>query len=206
VAVVAAAALLTLGARYVQRFREYPWTRLQHSDRYQMAAGALRAWATAPVLGIGPGMHQHLWPHFAASTDGDRAAGRWPRTPNWHYTSYEVHNDWVQLLEEYGAIGLILFLLATGAVGHLLLKGWQREAREQRRSEWSGANHRDFALVLAAILAAAAMAFHSLGDFNLQIPATTWLLAALVAIPAALVSRERAERSRSAPGYDAAKT
>ena len=197
-AVGAGMLLLGTGHRYVQRFREYPWRQLQYSDRCQMAAAALRAWRTAPVLGIEPGMHQNLWPHFAATADGDRATGRWPSMPNNDYHSYEVHSDWVQLLEEYGALGCALFLMAAGGVGHLLLRGWRRERGEQRAEAWSGPCRRDFAVLLAAILAVAAMTFHSLGDFNLQIPATTWLLAALVAIPAARVSRERHERRRRA--------
>ena len=44
-------------------------------------------------------------------------------------------------------------------------------------------------LTLTALLALVAMAFHSLGDFNLQMPATTWLFAALLALPLALVFR-----------------
>jgi len=36
---------------------------------------------------------------------------------------------------------------------------------------------------VTGLLALIAMAFHSLGDFNLQMPATTWMLAALVSLP-----------------------
>ena len=37
--------------------------------------------------------------------------------------------------------------------------------------------------VLGGILAFVCMAFHSFGDFNLQIPATVWLLAVILAMP-----------------------
>ena len=40
-----------------------------------------------------------------------------------------------------------------------------------------------FKWVLPAILAIVAMSFHSLGDFNLQMPATTWIFGAMLALP-----------------------
>jgi len=164
--VVAALAVALAGTRYMQRFRNYPWTQWERSDRYQMTAAALRGWRSAPLAGIGPGMHQNLWPHFAASADGDRAKGIWPRFLNNNFHSYEAHNDWAQLLEEYGLIGIALFLAAAGMTWRAL---WRKAA--------AGATAAG-----AAALAAAAMALHSAGDFNLQIPAMAWLLAAIVAL------------------------
>jgi O-antigen ligase len=169
------------GGHYVKRFKEYPWTRLEYSDRYQMSAAALRGWLSAPVFGIGPGMHQNLWPHFAPSPDGDRERGIWPRFPNNRYHSFEAHNDWAQLLEEYGAVGLALFLLAMGTAAGMLYRCWRRRAHAGRLcdQDWP---------ILAALLAGVAMAGHSVGDFNLQIPATTWLLAGLAGVGLARVA------------------
>ena len=76
-----------------------------------MIGGAIRAWQAAPVWGVGAGMHQNIWPHVAASGDGDRGKGIWPTLVNDKFHSYEVHSDWIQLLEEYGLVGLILFLI-----------------------------------------------------------------------------------------------
>jgi len=45
-------------------------------------------------------------------------------------------------------------------------------------------------VVLGGVLACVCMGFHSLGDFNLQIPATAWLLAAILAAPIAHMLRE----------------
>lgn len=169
------------GDHYVKRFKEYPWTQLEHSDRYQMSTAALRGWLSAPVWGIGPGMHQNLWPHFAPSPDGDRERGIWPRFPNNRYHSFEAHNDWAQLLEEYGAVGLVLFLLAIGTAAGLLYRRWRRRAHAGTLTDqdWP---------ILAALLAGTALAGHSIGDFNLQIPATTWLLAALAGLGLARVA------------------
>jgi len=159
------------GGHYLKRFKEYPWRHIEESDRYQMSAAALRAWKTAPVFGIGPGMHQNLWPHFAATADGDREKGIWPSVLNNAFHSYEVHNDWVQLIEETGLTGLILFLFAAGATARALLRGLPPRP--------GGGTS---AFVLAALLASSALAVHSFGDFVLQIPATTWLLGALAGL------------------------
>lgn len=187
------------GGHYVTRFKSYPWTHVQQWDRYQMSAAALRAWHSAPWIGVGPGMHQNLWPHFAPSPDGDRATGRWPSTPNTHFHSFEAHNDWVQLLEEYGAIGLGLFLLGIFAAATGLYRRWRRWAcvLSAGTAPPSGMAW----LVPGALLAALAMGTHSFGDFNLQMPATTWVLGTLagLAIASARQTPPLPRRHRSGP-------
>ncbi len=118
---------------------------------------------------------------FAATADGDRETGQWPSHTNHLFHSYEVHSDWVQLLQEFGIVGLALFLLPSLAVIVLLLGDIRRNAR-------AGAAHH---YPLAALLAIAALSFHSIGDFNLQIPGITWTFAAIVILGLATVpSRE----------------
>jgi len=187
---------------YLVRFKEhFGWNELRHrpareivagvesklvaSCRGQMISAALRAWKTAPVFGIGAGMHQNLWPHFAASPDGSRELKEWPTFWNNTFHSYEVHSDWVQLLEEYGIAGLVLFLLLFLSVLAVLFAGMQREVDRRRDWGWDDTGNDHYHMVLGGILACAAMAFHSLGDFNIQMPATVWLVAAIVAIPMA---------------------
>jgi O-antigen ligase len=156
-------------AREKTTWREKKETVLRAAEghvRVQMIAAALRAWQTRPVFGIGPGMHQHLWPHFAPSDPGDPERGIWPKFPNHAFHSYAVHGDWIQLLEEYGMAGLALFAVPAGAGLAVLLAVLRSKFRPA---------------TLGAVLAFAAMAFHSLGDFNLQMPATAWLFAAVLA-------------------------
>ena len=174
------------GGHYVQRFKEYPWSQLEHSDRVQMSAAALRAWHSAPWFGVGPGMHQNLWPHFAASQDGDREKGIWPSHLNNSFHSFEAHDDWVQFLEEYGAIGLILFLTAVGATFWLIYRRWRHWAHFLRQAAPAAA-HTGYAWLLPGmLLAGVAMTLHSFGDFNLQIPGTTWLLGMLIGLTIAI--------------------
>jgi len=156
---------------------------LKRTCRGRMYGGAWRAWQSAPRFGIGAGMHQNLWPHFAPTADGNRELGIWPSLPNDHLHSYEVHSDWLQLLEEYGAIGLALFLIAFGAVLLQLLHNIRREQLSRCNAPEGDAHPpQSFVFTLAAMLALAGLAFHSFGDFNLQIPATVWILAAVLAI------------------------
>lgn len=183
-AILLAAALLFAFSElpFARRFRDYPWKKIETGDRGLMIAGAIRAWRHAPVYGIGAGMHRHMWLHVAASDDGDQIAGRWPTTLNSSFHSYEVHSDWVQLLEEYGLIGLFLFLFAAGVGFGVVWRDWRqrRMASITAAVETPCREHDHPWMTLAALLIITAMAFHSLGDFSLQMPATTWIMAALL--------------------------
>ncbi len=158
-------------------------SRLIASCRGQMYSAALRAWKTNPVFGIGPGMHQNLWPHYAPSPDGNRELAIWPTFPNNDFHSYEVHSDWIQLMEEYGVVGLILFFLPFLAVVYILSRGLTAGSAEGEKRDPLEAGSFHFAITLGAVFSCAAMAFHSLGDFNLQMPATVWLLTVIIAVP-----------------------
>jgi len=165
---------------------------LRRSTRGQLISTGVRMWKTAPVFGIGPGMHQNLWPHFAATTDGDRENYVWPSFTHRRH-SFEVHCDWVQLLEEYGAVGLVLFLVPCFAVLRLLHRTcFAASGRRIRRTSSGSANTRH-AVILGGLLAFAALAVHSLGDFNLQIPANLWLFAALMSLAIANATGSRGD-------------
>lgn len=176
--------------------REAIQTLLQRAEltsRGKMFTAAWRAWQTSTSTrfwGIGPGMHRNLWPHFAATRDGNPETGTWPSIPNYDFHSYEVHNDWLQLLEELGLVGFILFLFPFMAVVGIPANSLIRWRRSRHAAY---PLHRAYRLT--ALLAITAMAIHSLGDFNLQIPANGWMLAVLAAIPlAGLVRTSLANR------------
>ncbi|NQU39050.1 MAG: O-antigen ligase family protein [Lentisphaerae bacterium] len=201
------------GSAYVKRFGSWfrweqaktqPFAAALHtvsqavhsSSRWIMLSGAMEAWTSSPLTGIGPGMHQNIWPHVATSDDGDRAQGIWPTRLNNRNYSYEVHNDWAQLLEEYGLIGLVLAAAVMGILSRTLLLAISRN-NDTRESEESSPTASDaLPIVLSAWLALIAMAFHSLGDFNLQIPATTWLFAVIVAAGVGNATRRGGVASR----------
>ena len=164
------------------------------TSRGRMIGGALRAWKSEPVWGIGPGMHANVWFHFACSDDGDRESGKRPSIDNHSFHSYEVHSDWVQLLEEYGIVGLSLALIAFLTFIALF---WHRLITLAPPRDPPAIIEQ--AAPLAALLSLAALGFHSLGDFNLQIPANTWTLALIVA---AGLSTTLTQRQRPRPTDD----
>ena len=150
-----------------------------------MFNSAIRAWQTKRWIGIGPGMHENLWPHFGPSPDGDRDAGTWPTFVNNRYQSNEVHNDWLELLEEFGIVGAVFFLVPCIALIVVLAGALRHDVRRARicaSREAHGRGPFDDAILLSGFLAVIAMSFHSLGDFNLQIPGVTWVFSAIVAL------------------------
>lgn len=170
--------------------------KIRVSSRGRMYAGALRAWREDRQsfwVGIGAGMHQNLWPHFAASSDGNRELYQWPSLTNHDFHSYEVHSDWLQLAEEYGLSGLLLFLIFCLGIVLLLQEARRNDIRRRRQERWHKLGRPGvYPVALGAQFAILAMAFHSLGDFNLQMPATVWVLAAVIAL--ALADTLRASR------------
>jgi hypothetical protein len=154
---------------------------LSRTSRGRMYGGARRAWQSAPWFGIGPGMHQNLWPQFAATADGDREQGIWPTLINDNFHSYEVHSDWLQLLEEYGTVGVVLFMIPLGVICFFLVVSIRREELQWRHGREPD-DEMQFVYILSGLLALTAMGFHSFGDFNMQMPATVWILAAIPAL------------------------
>lgn len=160
-------------------------------DRGLYIDAALRAWRSNPVWGIGPGQHSPRWPEFAASDDGDATVVPpvFPREFNDYYHSYEVHCDWVQLLEEFGIVGFALFLLAAFVWAGTLMRA--RAAGFSRHRPYVRPGDRIFPL--CALLCLWSMVVHSLGDFSLQIPAVTWAFATLLALGLLSTLSERGE-------------
>ena len=149
------------------------------SDRGRYIASALRAWRTNPVIGIGPGQHAIRYGEFAATEDGDRELHRWPTQTNHDYYVYEVHSDWVQLLEEYGIIGISLFMIPLIALFVALVFS-QNAGFAPPQEGMSLCTSFEKALPAAAMLSVIVTMIHSLGEFGLQIPGITWTLAILV--------------------------
>ena len=165
------------GAELRERVVDAFW----HSfDRGQYIGAALRVWRSNPVWGVGPGQNQHRWAQFAATPDGVRAEpGRpetlkKPRLLNAHYHLYEVHSDWVQLLEEYGLVGFALFGVGFVGLAVLLVLRQPETAR-------GSAPALDRGLPLGGLLAGGAIAVQSVFDFSLQMPCLDWLFGFLVA-------------------------
>ncbi|MBQ7667594.1 MAG: O-antigen ligase family protein [Kiritimatiellae bacterium] len=150
-------------------------------DRGQYIGSALRAWKSNPVWGIGPGQHSNRWAQFEASSDGvrptlpDLSDMVRPRHAGYEKHLYEVHSDWTQLLEEYGIVGVVLFLVP--AVGLMVVL-----VRRIRPCAAGDARSIDRSVALAASMCFLMLCFHCAFDFSLQIPAITWLFATLCSL------------------------
>lgn len=141
--------------------------------RWNMSKDCIRMFTHRPLLGWGLGTFPTVYPAYRS-----------------FYTNLfvnEAHNDYAQLLVETGLLG---FAVMLWFVMRLYQRGLPTSDRWELR--WDGA------VSLAALLGCTGILFHSLVDFNLQIPANAalfYVLCGLAASPLAKVAR--AERSRS---------
>ncbi len=130
--------------------------------RVDLWQGALQQWKLQPIFGTGSGTFLYY--------------GRLFRTDRVQQDPIYTHNDYLNLLAEYGLVGglgIVLFLgvhLWKGA-GSFARLGPKRVAVSQR--VWSNA----LALNIGAIAAVASYLAHSALDFNLHIPGNLLLFA-----------------------------
>ncbi|MGF1656214.1 MAG: O-antigen ligase family protein [Verrucomicrobiales bacterium] len=128
---------------------------------------ALRQAELSPVVGTGAGTFHHY--------------GRTLRDPKVQSDIIYAHNDYLQLLAEYGAVGVALGLLMVGVhgwLGLLALGRWMKARRAQGIWQQSDAA----ALTLGSLGALGAYVIHSVFDFNLHIAANAMLMAVVFGI------------------------
>jgi O-antigen ligase len=132
--------------------------------RASFAEVAWRSFQTAPVVGTGPG--EFLY------------AARIYRQPTTSGDPMYAHNDWLQLMAEYGWIGISLAAIAFVL---LLSNGLQRFSAglASRLKDGQKPFSNESAVAAGCVSASILFAVHSVVDFNFHIPANA-LLAALV--------------------------
>lgn len=134
----------------------------QGDARSYMWASAVREFQEAPILGTGSGTFLYY--------------GRRFRDPVLQRDPIMVHNDYLQLLAEYGIIGAAVLLpfLAThlGVGGQIFWRQCRRSA-----GQGGGGGSNAVAWNIGALSAVACLMVHSVVDFNLHIPANCLLLA-----------------------------
>jgi hypothetical protein len=149
------------------------WERVFSGDgnfRYQLALDGLEIWKKAPWFGHGPGSFdlEHL---------------RWPSWKEGTQTVY-THNDYVNTLCDYGAVGFFFVALFWIYLGFFL---WHRSRTRERDTP------ADLCTGLGWSMGAAMLA-HAFVDFNYHIPATAISSFLLLGIGATTVWRERGMR------------
>jgi O-antigen ligase len=156
----------------------------EHDIRPRLWAAAVEQARTSPVVGAGAGTYLYF--------------GRKFRQPGVDRDPVHVHNDYLELLAEYGALGLgcgLLFLgihLRAGVTGFRVLC---RRGENHPRGLSNAA-----ALNIGALASVAAYVVHSFLDFNLHIPENAILLAGVAGILAnpSVETDERQTRATAA--------
>ncbi|MFQ5914239.1 MAG: O-antigen ligase family protein [Nitrospinota bacterium] len=129
------------------------------SAEYEGPRGRLQLWSDTRDLrrgfsltGSGLGTFEMIYPKY--------------RRIRAHLKYDHVHNDFLELWTETGAVGLGLVLLGVGAVG------WDTFRLRRRRQD-------RFVLLFSgsAMVGLGSVLLHSLGDFGLRIPANAYLFA-----------------------------
>ena len=171
---VVAAALLALSVVFFVKKSDYLTDRARSvfettNLRVDMWKAAIEQWKLRPVVGTGSGTYLYYGREFR--TD------RVQPDPIW------THNDYLQLLAEYGLLGGGLFGIFLGV--HLR-NGWKNLSRLgfKRLAVSSRLLSNGMALQVGAIAAISAYIVHSVLDFNLHIAANVLLLAFVFGIVA----------------------
>jgi len=151
-----------LGERFHQAFERE--NSPEQNVRPLIWKAGMTMWQDHKLMGAGPGQFDALFPLYRPAAVQER--------PGW------MHNDYLQLLVEYGTIGASL--LALGML--LLLAGaWKtrKYVLRQGRDLGNQRHSNRAAFVMGASISLVAIAVHSLLDFNLYIPANGLLAVAL---------------------------
>jgi O-antigen ligase len=120
-------------------------------------------WREQPWLGVGPGHFDHRFPKHRV-----RLA---------HHRPGRAHNDYLNVLVDWGVLGAAIMTVTLGILAWHGLKGWELARREGART---GSNQSDrAAFLLGATGGLLFAAIHSVVEFNLYVPGTAGMAAAL---------------------------
>ncbi len=127
---------------------------------------AWRMWRDHPWIGVGPGHYDHRYRAYRPSSV--------QLQPDY------AHNDYLNLLADWGLVGATIILFAMVAMGVGIVKVWKHVRRSENESSSTRSNK--FAFVLGGMIALLALLVHATVDFNLQIPANAILAVSLAAL------------------------
>jgi len=143
------------------------------AGRWQIVKDIALAWTRFPLVGVGLGTHEVVYPMFNRST-----IAAW---------AMHAENEYAQVAEEMGAVGLVALVIFGGVV-------WINYARSLRGSSIpirSAAYGLGFGLL--------AILIHSFSDFGQHLPANAMLTAVTCGLLVAL-GRRRARKVKSQEG------
>jgi O-antigen ligase len=158
---------LSKTAGYRQRVEEAKsGNNLNLEVRFVIWRAAERMWLDHFWWGVGPAHYDYRFREY--------------RPENVQMRPDRVHNDYLNLLADWGAAGGIIVLAGAAIFVAGLAKTW-RHVRRSERDFGSGQSNR-FAFFLGAATGLLALALHSVADFNLHIPANALVGVTLLAL------------------------
>ena len=128
---------------------------------------ALKQFNLQPVVGTGAGTYIYY--------------GRQFRAKEVQNDPIHAHNDYLELLAEYGLVGAGLCVVFLGAHIYSGVAGMRRVVRRKLEPAYRMQSN-EFALLVGTLSGVAALIAHSTIDFNLHIPANTLLVAFLFGV------------------------
>ena len=141
---------------------------LDFGTRLSLWSAAARMWADHPWLGVGPAHYDYRFREYRP----DQIQNRPDR----------AHNDYLNLLADWGLVGGGIVFAGMGIFIFWLKKTWPHVRREE--NDFGSAQSNRFAFFLGAVCGLAALAVHSALDFNLHIPANALTGVTLLALVA----------------------
>jgi len=167
--------LLAVGSSFLVTKTEYFKDRFRaafasgHLDldvRYDLWDATVQMWRDHLWLGVGPGHFDYRFRAYrpaAVQKQADRP-----------------HNEYLNVVADWGVVGGIIVLAALGTLAVGVAKTWKHVRRKETdfKSNFSD----KYAFVLGSSLGLLALLLHSLLDFNMQIPANAILAINLIAL------------------------
>lgn len=140
--------------------------RVARDLRNDMWSSAWRMWQDHRAFGVGPG-------HFDARF-------RQYRPDSVQMRPDRVHNDYLNMLADFGAVGGAFMLAVMLAAVWAVIRMWPHVCRAKK--DFGNPLTNKFAFVLGASAGLLALAIHSVVDFNLHIPANALVAAVLLGL------------------------
>ena len=134
-----------------------------------------------PIYGVGPAQFRIHFPQF--------------RTPEMQYDPGWCHNEYLNLLCDYGLVGAGIVAVGLALFGACL--AWSRKYSERRGSELGARGSDRTALFIGTTLGLLGLGIHSFGEFILHTPAIALVGVTLAALCASNL-RHATERFRVA--------
>jgi O-antigen ligase len=141
---------------------------VDNSSRLWMWGAAVRMWQDHFWWGVGPAHYDYRFRQY--------------RPENLQMRPDRAHNDYLNLLADWGVVGAAIVITGMAVFIFGLAKTWPHVRREEKDFGHGQSNR--FAFFLGAVGALAALAVHSLMDFNLHIPANALVGVTLLALAA----------------------